>query len=64
MLCVQDQIARLLQFQHDHPEVEFTVLGPGTCIKAAVPNKLPVVRVTERLGELLDEVERQLAVRK
>lgn len=64
MPCVQDQIARLLQFQHDHPEVEFTVLGPGTCIKAEVPNKLPVVRVPACLGELLDEVEQQLDIRK
>lgn len=55
MANVQDEIARLLRFQYDHPEVEFSVLGPGICIKAAIPGRIPIVRI--RLEDLLNDLD-------
>ena len=53
---MQDQIARLLRFQYEHPEVEFSVLGPGTALKAEVPHRVPIVRL--RVSDVLDELDR------
>ena len=54
-------IARLARILTEHPEVEFSVLGPGIAVKAEIPGKVPIVRL--RLADLLDDLESALAER-
>jgi hypothetical protein len=53
----QEDLARLIAYCADHPEVSINFFGVGPNIRIRMPGKLPVVGPVEKLSELLDELE-------